>query len=91
MRKIGCLENAPNQQTSIALTRQQFWAAFGEEAPSEPKVEVKKKNKFWKRFCKKFPDACAKVAVRTLLVVAVFSVLYSAGLNPVRFLVSKFI
>lgn len=89
MQETGCLENSAEWENGRKLKRKEFWAAFGEVAP--PKEKKDKPKKFWKRFKKKLPDQCAKMFVRSLTVFAVFSVLSFAGLNPVRFLVSKFL
>lgn len=88
MSKIECLENVGNDGK---LSRKEFWQAFGEVAPpKDPAVKAaKKRRKFWKRFVKKVPDACAKVSVRILIVVVVLSVLALCGINPVRLIVSK--
>lgn len=88
MSKIECLENAAN---GTKLSRKEFWQAFGEAAPAKDPVlkAAKKRRKFWKRFMKKIPEACAKVSVRILIVVAVISVLALCGINPVRLIVSK--
>lgn len=89
MQKVECLQNPPKAQK---IKRTKFWAAFGEVAPPKDKKHKaqKQRSKFFKRFKKKLPDACAKISVRVMLAVAAISLLVVCGINPVRLFAHKF-
>lgn len=93
MSKIECLENQANVPAVQEFDRKAFWLAFGEVAPKKTAQQkrAKQRTKFWKRFTKKLPDACAKISVRLLLVVLAVSALLVSGINPLRIIASKFI